>query len=74
MDSGFICQNSCLPQYDGGPTETLALLPGSPAIDVGNPSGSTDGHLLKKYQCGQPRPDKEDKLGCDMGAYEKQSD
>lgn len=60
----------------GGPTQTIPLLEGSPAIDAGNPNGCTDGkgHLLKIDQRGYPRPDKEDKIGCDMGAYEKQSD
>jgi hypothetical protein len=63
-------------QNNGGPTQTMALLPGSLAIDAGNPSGCTDGqgHLLKTDQRGQPRPDKEDTGGCDMGAYEQQSD
>lgn len=61
-------------QNNGGPTETLALLTGSPAIDAGNPGGCTDdrGHLLKTDQRGQPRPDNEDTAGCDMGAYESQ--
>jgi hypothetical protein len=61
---------------NGGPTQTMALLEGSPAIDAGNPSGCTDGsgHLLMTDQRGQPRPDKEDIGGCDIGAYEKQSD
>jgi|ERR1700674_474476 len=60
----------------GGPTQTMPLLSGSPAIDVGNPSGCTDGngHLLKTDQRGKPRPDKEDTGGCDMGAYERQTD
>ena len=60
----------------GGPTQTIPLLSGSPAIDAGNPNGCTDGHghLLKTDQRGYPRPDKEDKSGCDMGAYERQSD
>src|SRR5262249_33378411 len=60
--------------YHGGPTETVPLLPGSPAIDAGNPSGCTDfsGHLLKTDQRGKPRPDKEDTGGCDVGAYERQ--
>ena len=60
----------------GGPTQTIPLLAGSPAIDAGNPSGCTDGngHLLKTDQRGQPRPDPEDTGGCDMGAYERQSD
>lgn len=63
-------------QNNGGPTQTMALLPGSPAIDAGNPSGCTDGqgHLLKTDQRGQPRPDKEDSVGCDLGAYERQAD
>ena len=60
----------------GGPTETIPLLAGSPAIDSGNPGGCTDsqGNLLKTDQRGMPRPDLEDKTGCDMGAYESQSD
>ena len=61
----------------GGPTQTIPLLPGSPAIDAGNPNGCTDGqgNLLKTDQRGKPRPDKEDHgIGCDMGAYERQSD
>ena len=60
----------------GGPTQTMPLLNGSPAIDAGNPNGCTDGNgnLLKTDQRGKPRPDKEDTGGCDMGAYEKQSD
>jgi hypothetical protein len=63
-------------QNNGGPTQTMALLPGSPAIDAGNPSGCTDGsgHLLTTDQRGYPRHDPEDTGGCDMGAYEKQSD
>jgi predicted outer membrane repeat protein len=60
----------------GGPTQTIPLLTGSPAIDAGNPSGCTDGrgHLLKTDQRGKPRPDHEDTGGCDMGAYERQKD
>lgn len=63
-------------QYNGGPTQTMALSEGSPAIDAGNPSGCTDGsgNLLKTDQRGDPRPDNEDTGGCDMGAYERQSD
>jgi hypothetical protein len=60
----------------GGPTPTIPLLSGSPAIDAGNPSGCTDGGevLLKTDQRGQRRPDSEDKTGCDMGAFERRSD
>jgi hypothetical protein len=62
--------------YYGGQTQTIPLLSGSPAIDAGNPAGCTDaqGHLLTTDQRGMPRPDQEDKSGCDMGAYESQSD
>lgn len=56
---------------NGGPTQTLALLPGSPAIDHGNTRATgcptTD-------QRGMPRPDdRGDNGACDMGAYESQS-
>ena len=63
-------------QYNGGPTQTMALPSGSPAVDAGNPNGCTDGlgHLLKTDQRGKPRPDAEDTGGCDMGAFERQSD
>jgi len=63
-------------QDNGGPTQTMALLEGSPAIDTGNPGGCTDGsgQLLKTDQRGKPRPDKEDSGGCDRGAYERQKD
>jgi len=62
-------------QNNGGPTQTMALLPGSPAIDAGNPAGCSDGagHLLKTDQRGRPRPDFEETLGCDMSAYEFQA-
>jgi len=55
---------------------TMALTPGSPTTDAGNPNGCTDGHghLLKKDQGGQPRPDPEGAGGCDIGAFERQSD
>jgi hypothetical protein len=63
-------------QNNGGPTMTMALPSGSPAIDAGNPNGCTDGHghLLKTDQRGMPRPDEEDTSGCDIGAYESQRD
>jgi hypothetical protein len=61
--------------YNGGSTQTMALPSGSSAVDAGNPTGCTDGlgHLLKTDQRGKPRPDAEN-TGCDMGAYERQSD
>jgi hypothetical protein len=62
-------------QNNGGPTQTMALLTGSPAIDSGNPNGCTSGRIqLKTDQRGMPRPDEEDSTGCDIGAYERQSD
>jgi hypothetical protein len=63
-------------QNNGGPTQTMALPSGSPAIDAGNPSGCTNSNhvLLKTDQRGYPRPNTEDTGGCDMGAFERQSD
>ena len=60
----------------GGPTQTIPLLSGSPAIDAGNPNGCTDGNgmLLTTDQRGAPRPDPEDTGGCDIGAFERQKD
>ena len=54
-------------QNNGGPTLTQALLPGSPAIDSGNPGGCTDnvGATITADQRGRPRGAR-----CDMGAYE----
>ena len=48
--------------WNGGPTRTCALLPGSPAIDSGNPSGAPGAD-----QRGIQRPQKS---GYDRGAYE----
>jgi hypothetical protein len=53
----------------------MALLPGSPAIDAGNPAGCTDGrgHVLGIDQRGYHRPgDPALTTGCDIGAYEVQ--
>ena len=55
-------------QNNGGPTPTMALLPGSPAID----SGATRAQGCPALdQRGQPRPDA-DETRCDRGAYESQ--
>ena len=61
---------------NGGPTQTMSFQPGSPAIDAGNPAGCTDnsGQLLSFDQRGQARHDNEDTGGCDVGAYESQTD
>ena len=61
---------------NGGLTHTQALLPGSPAIDAGNPMGCRDinRQLLKTDQRGEPRPNREDSGGCDIGAFERQRD
>jgi CSLREA domain-containing protein len=55
-------------QDNGGPTQTHALLTGSPAIDAGNPDGCRDnlGALLTTDQRSFPRP----AVGCDIGAFE----
>jgi hypothetical protein len=62
-------------QNNGGPTLTMALLSGSPAIDAGNPAGCTNdkGKLLKTDQRGKARPDKGGTGLCDIGSYEWQS-
>jgi hypothetical protein len=64
-------------QNNGGPTQTIGELLGSPTVDAGNPAGCTDGngHPLTTDQRGAPRPGKykHDKR-CDMGAFERQTD
>jgi hypothetical protein len=54
-------------QDNGGTTLTHELLPGSPAIDAGNPAGCTDhqGSQIFTDQRGKNRWGR-----CDMGAYE----
>lgn len=56
-------------ENNGGSTLTHALLPGSPAIDAGNPTGCTDhlGNLLTTDQRGVTRPQGPT---CDIGAVE----
>ena len=51
---------------NGGPTRTLALRAGSPAIDAGPSAG-----CAMTDQRGEPRPDKGERR-CDIGAYEFQ--
>ena len=58
---------------NGGPTQTRALLTGSPAIDAGNPGGCTDnlGAMLTSDQRGYARPYPPGNP-CDIGAFELQ--
>jgi hypothetical protein len=58
---------------NGGPTQTIALLLGSPAIDAIPVASCTDQdrNNLTTDQRGFPRPDAEENL-CDIGAYEFQ--
>jgi parallel beta-helix repeat protein/predicted outer membrane repeat protein len=52
---------------NGGPTQTHAFLPGSPALNTGDPAGCTDvnDNPLLTDQRGGLRPDR-----CDKGAFE----
>jgi hypothetical protein len=55
-------------ENNGGPTQTQALLPGSPAIDAGAPvCTDADGLPLTTDQRGVTRPQG---VACDIGAYE----
>jgi hypothetical protein len=62
---------------NGGPTQTLALVPGSPAIDAGGPVClDADGDPLRTDQRGQPRPvdgNGDGTAACDIGAFEFQA-
>lgn len=66
-----------LPLADnGGPTLTMGLLPGSPAVDQGDPGGCKDasGQTLGQDQRGRPRPQDGNGDGqsrCDIGALER---
>jgi pimeloyl-ACP methyl ester carboxylesterase len=60
---------------NGGWTQTIALLPGSPAIDGGDPTGCKDPHgvVLTTDQRGALRPidgNGDGNAVCDIGAYE----
>jgi hypothetical protein len=62
-------------QNNGGPTQTHALVAGSPAIDAGNPNGCLDstGTALQTDQRGLPRVFDGNGNGqavCDIGAFE----
>jgi hypothetical protein len=63
--------------FNGGPTQTRALAPLSPAVDGGNPGGCRDGTgtLLPVCQRGLPRTVDGNGDGtavCDIGAFELQ--
>jgi hypothetical protein len=59
---------------NGGPTPTHALLPGSPAIDAGNPDGSCatnrDQRHIPRPQDGPTENGYDGVAICDIGAYE----
>jgi CSLREA domain-containing protein len=61
------------PTNNGGPTQTIALAPGSPAIDAIRVADCTDqnGNRLRTDQRGFPRPDAGESV-CDIGAFETQ--
>lgn len=61
---------------NGGPTLTLGLLPGSPAVDRGDPAGcrGLSGSPLAGDQRSRPRPQDGNGDGqsrCDIGAFER---
>jgi hypothetical protein len=60
-------------QNNGGPTETMALQTGSPALNYIPVSACTDasGHAITTDQRGEPRPSPTNG-NCDIGAYERQ--
>jgi len=62
-------------QDNGGPTETHALLPGSPAINQIPVEDCLDaeGAPLTTDQRGEPRPETGGTM-CDVGAFERQTD
>jgi len=60
-------------QDNGGPTQTHALLPSSPAIDKGSSFGSTTDQRGLPRPYDNPRiPNAEGGDGSDIGAFEKQ--
>lgn len=62
----FADPDPATPQDHGGPTKTLALPQGSPAIGAGDPAACAAAPVGGLEQRGQPRP----ATVCDIGAYE----
>ena len=60
-------------QDNGGPTQTIALLAGSPAIDKGNSTLPTDQRGLPRPVDFPGIPNAQDGNGSDIGAYEEQT-
>jgi len=58
-------------QNNGGPTQTLALPPGSPALGAGDLATCTNPPVSGKDQRGFSRPDAST-TACDIGAFESQ--
>jgi predicted dienelactone hydrolase len=59
-------------QDNGGPTQTIALLPGSPAINAGDPEVCADPPVNGLDQRGYVRPGR-GSANCSIGAYEYNS-
>jgi predicted outer membrane repeat protein len=55
---------------NGGPTQTMALMPGSPALNAGNNSSCASYPVNNKDQRGVTRPFG---AACDIGSFEKNS-
>ena len=75
MPERFASANPGPLKNNGGPTQTHALVAGSPAIDAGNPGGCLDnsGALLQTDQRGFPRNvdgNGDGTARCDIGAVE----
>jgi predicted outer membrane repeat protein len=60
------------PQNNGGPTETIALLDGSPAVDAGDPEVCANPPVNSRDQRGYRRPGTGSAV-CSIGAYEYKS-
>ena len=61
-------------RFNGGPTQTMALLAGSPAINAGNSSLSTDGRGFTRPVQFPGVPNAAGGNGSDIGAFEKAVD